>query len=85
MSGAVPDPSTVERDQLGRLAGPGRSTEPTEPGRSTESTEAGRPGEGPAEAAPAPSAAPQPLASLSSLLGGSFEGGQVCDADGNCG
>jgi hypothetical protein len=34
--------------------------------------------------ATSPSAAPQPLTSLSSLLGGSFEAGQVCDADGNC-
>lgn len=31
-----------------------------------------------------PSTAPQPLTSLSSLLGGDFEGGQACDADGNC-
>lgn len=31
-----------------------------------------------------PEAPPQPLASLSSLLGGSFAGGQACDADGNC-
>lgn len=29
-------------------------------------------------------AAPQPLASLSSLLGGSFASGQACDADGSC-
>lgn len=29
-------------------------------------------------------AAPQPLSSLSSLLGGSFAGGQACDAEGNC-
>ncbi len=29
-------------------------------------------------------AAPQPLTSLSSLLGGSFAGGQACDADGSC-
>ena len=29
-------------------------------------------------------AAPQPLTSLSSLLGGSYAGGQACDADGNC-
>ncbi|OFT50447.1 hypothetical protein HMPREF3159_12115 [Brachybacterium sp. HMSC06H03] len=29
-------------------------------------------------------AAPQPLTSLSSLLGGSLAGGQACDADGNC-
>ena len=29
-------------------------------------------------------AAPQPLTSLSSLLGGSFTGGQACDADGRC-
>lgn len=31
-----------------------------------------------------PETAPQPLTSLSSLLGGSFAGGQACDADGNC-
>ncbi|MGP5413705.1 hypothetical protein [Brachybacterium paraconglomeratum] len=31
-----------------------------------------------------PEAAPQPLTSLSSLLGGSYAGGQACDADGNC-
>lgn len=31
-----------------------------------------------------PEAAPQPLTSLSSLLGGSFAGGQACDADGSC-
>ncbi|MFI8776890.1 hypothetical protein ACIGH6_07345 [Brachybacterium paraconglomeratum] len=31
-----------------------------------------------------PEAPPQPLASLSSLLGGYFAGGQACDADGNC-
>ena len=29
-------------------------------------------------------AAPQPLTSLSSLLGGSYAGGQACDADGSC-
>lgn len=29
-------------------------------------------------------AAPQPLTSLSSLLGGSFAGGRACDADGSC-
>jgi len=32
----------------------------------------------------APSAAPQPLTSLSALLGGDLQGGQACDADGNC-
>lgn len=42
------------------------------------------PAEESAPATPAPSAAPQPLTSLSSLLGGTFEGGQACDADGNC-
>ena len=31
-----------------------------------------------------PEAAPQPLTSLSSLLGGSFAGGRACDADGSC-
>ncbi|GLI29439.1 MULTISPECIES: hypothetical protein [Brachybacterium] len=31
-----------------------------------------------------PEAAPQPLTSLSSLLGGSYAGGQACDADGSC-
>ncbi|MGN7212900.1 hypothetical protein [Brachybacterium paraconglomeratum] len=31
-----------------------------------------------------PETAPQPLTSLSSLLGGSLAAGQACDADGSC-
>lgn len=52
--------------------------------RPAESVRPTAPAEESAPTAPAPSAAPQPLTSLSSLLGGSFEGGQACDADGNC-
>jgi hypothetical protein len=52
--------------------------------RAAEHDRSSAPAEESAPATPAPSAAPQPLASLSSLLGGSFESGQACDADGNC-
>jgi len=40
--------------------------------------------EGAADGAAAAAPGPAPLTSLSALLGGSFEGGAACAADGTC-
>lgn len=40
--------------------------------------------DGAADGAAASASAPAPLTSLSALLGGSFEGGAACAADGTC-
>lgn len=85
MSGADPDLRAVEHDGPGAPDSRGLTGTDPESGRPDTPSPTTRPGEKPAEAAPAPSAAPQPLSSLSSLLDGSFEGGPMCDADGNCG
>lgn len=76
MSGADPDRGASALDPSGQLG---------DPDRSAVSAESGRHAGEPASAAASPSAASQPLTSLSALLGSSFEGGQACDADGSCG